>query len=235
MGLTMKRLLFLLMLVPLVALSQTVKRPVSTGNQDNAARDSITTLRANIDSLFSQSSRDTTSLSTRINTKLEKADTASLSSRINAKQAAGTYLGPSDTSSLSTRINAKLAPGDTASLSTRINAKMSATDTASLSTRINAKMTAADTASLSARVNLKMAFADTASLSSRINTKQAAGAYLGPIDSTTQRTYSGTLYGIALSGAGVPSSGLGKNGDSYWDTTGLMEYRKAAGTWRQQP
>lgn len=36
-----------------------------------------------------------------------------------------------------------------------------------------------------------------------------------------------------LTGAGAPSSSLGKNGDSYWDTTNLQEYRKLGGTWRQ--
>lgn len=38
-----------------------------------------------------------------------------------------------------------------------------------------------------------------------------------------------------LSGAGAPGSALGSNGDIYWDTVGLMEYRKLGGTWRQQP
>lgn len=36
-----------------------------------------------------------------------------------------------------------------------------------------------------------------------------------------------------LSGAGAPSESIGKNGDTYWDTVGLMEYRKLGGTWRQ--
>jgi hypothetical protein len=50
---------------------------------------------------------DTTSLSSRINTKLNASDTASLSSRINAK------LSASDTISLSNRINAKFNTSDT--------------------------------------------------------------------------------------------------------------------------
>lgn len=37
-----------------------------------------------------------------------------------------------------------------------------------------------------------------------------------------------------LSGSGAPSSTLGKNGDVYWDTVGLMEYAKMGGTWRQR-
>jgi hypothetical protein len=36
-----------------------------------------------------------------------------------------------------------------------------------------------------------------------------------------------------LSGAGTPTAGVGKNGDTYWDTVGLVEYRKLGGTWRQ--
>lgn len=36
-----------------------------------------------------------------------------------------------------------------------------------------------------------------------------------------------------LSGAGAPAAGLGKNGDFYWDTVGLMAYVKMGGTWRQ--
>jgi hypothetical protein len=48
----------------------------------------------------------------------------------------------------------------------------------------------------------------------------------------------GTVYdltgGAYLEGAGEPAVGLGKNGDSYWDTVGLMEYIKLGGTWRQR-
>jgi len=36
-----------------------------------------------------------------------------------------------------------------------------------------------------------------------------------------------------LSGSGPPAASLGKNGDSYWDTTNLMEHRKLGGSWRQ--
>jgi len=38
-----------------------------------------------------------------------------------------------------------------------------------------------------------------------------------------------------LSGAGAPAASLGKNGDTYWDTLNLYEYRKVGGSWRQQP
>lgn len=43
---------------------------------------------------------------------------------------------------------------------------------------------------------------------------------------------SGTSY---YSGSGAPSGALGTDGSIYWDTVGLMEYRKLGGTWRQQP
>lgn len=76
---------------------------------------------------------DSSSLSARIDSKLNKVDTASLSNRINLK------LNAADTASLSTRINLKLNAADTASLSTRINLKLNASDTANLSTRINLK------------------------------------------------------------------------------------------------
>jgi len=65
---------------------------------------------------------DTTSLSNRINLKLNSSDTTSLSNRINIK------LNSSDTSSLSNRINLKLNSSDTASLSNRINTKLNTSD-----------------------------------------------------------------------------------------------------------
>ena len=37
-----------------------------------------------------------------------------------------------------------------------------------------------------------------------------------------------------LTGTGDPAPSLGKNGDTYWDTVGLYEWRKVGGTWRQQ-
>ena len=57
---------------------------------------------------------DTTSLSNRINLKLNKSDTASLSNRINLK------LNSADTISLSNRINLKLNITDTTGISTRV-------------------------------------------------------------------------------------------------------------------
>jgi hypothetical protein len=36
-----------------------------------------------------------------------------------------------------------------------------------------------------------------------------------------------------LSGSGAPASTLGKNGDRYWDTVGLIGYDKLGGMWRQ--
>ena len=62
---------------------------------------------------------DTTSLSSRINLKLNSADTASL-------------LRKTDTTSLSSRINLKLNLKDTSTLSNRINLKLNIADTAAL-------------------------------------------------------------------------------------------------------
>jgi hypothetical protein len=61
---------------------------------------------------------DTTSLSTRIDKKLNNTDTLSLSNRINDK------LNTVDTVSLSSRINSKLGGTDTLFLSSRIDAKV---------------------------------------------------------------------------------------------------------------
>lgn len=33
-------------------------------------------------------------------------------------------------------------------------------------------------------------------------------------------------------GSGAPSDEVGKNGDTYWDSTNLMAYRKLGDTWR---
>jgi len=70
---------------------------------------------------------------------LRKIDTSSLSNRINLK------LNTADTSSLSNRINLKLNIADTSSLSNRINLKLNIADTSSLSNRINLKLNTADT------------------------------------------------------------------------------------------
>ena len=110
---------------------------------------------------------DTSSISNRINQKLNSTDTTSL-------------LRKSDTSSIYNRINLKLNNIDTANLSNRIDFKLNASDTASLSNRINFKLNASDTASLlrksdtlslSNRINLKLNTSDTSTLSNRINLK----------------------------------------------------------------
>ena len=102
------------------------------------------------------------SINNAIGTKyLKPTDTSSLSSRINAK------MNYADTASLSNRINAKMSYSDTASLSNRINAKMSYSDTASLSNRINTKMSYSDTASMSSRINLKVNISDTGTMLSK--------------------------------------------------------------------
>lgn len=83
-------------------------------------------------------SLDTTSISNRINQKLNAVDTASLSNRIDLK------MSYTDTASLSNRIDLKMNYTDTVSLSNRINLKLNATDTISLSNRINLKVNTAD-------------------------------------------------------------------------------------------
>ena len=133
---------------------------------------------------------DSTSLSNRIDLKLnisdtmsmlstylKKIDTLSLSNRINQKfNSSDTvkYVKFIDTlSSIATKanLNLKLNSTDTISLSNRINLKLNSVDTASLSNRINLKLNATDTVSLSNRINLKLNTVDTISLSNRINGK----------------------------------------------------------------
>jgi len=101
---------------------------------------------------------DTSSISNRINLKLNSLDTISL-------------LRKSDTSSIYNRISLKLNSLDTVNLSNRINLKLNIADTATLSDRINLKLNSSDTSSLSNRINLKLNKLDTASLSNRINLK----------------------------------------------------------------
>lgn len=130
---------------------------------------------------------DTTSLSNRINTKLNAADTFSLSNRINNK------LNSADTIYLSNRIDQRMLYSDTVSLSNRINHRVlytdsnvkyvtptgmqaaidaNAIDTTSLSNRINSKLNISDTLILSNRINLKLNSSDTLGLSTRIDARQ---------------------------------------------------------------
>ena len=95
---------------------------------------------------------DTTSLSNRINTKLNASDTASLSNRI------GDKLNAADTLSLSNRIDAKLNGTDTASLSNRINTKLNTADTIFLSNRIDNKEAVANKSSSTALGNSDILF-----------------------------------------------------------------------------
>ena len=99
---------------------------------------------------------DTTSLSNRINLKLNISDTATMLSK---------YLRKTDTASLSNRINLKLNISDTATMLSKYLRK---TDTASLSNRINLKLNISDTATMLSKYLRKT---DTASLSNRINLK----------------------------------------------------------------
>ena len=128
---------------------------------------------------------DSTSLSNRINQKLNtsdtsamlssylrKVDTASLSNRINLKvnisdtsAMLSRYLRKVDTVSLSNRINLKVNISDTNSM---LSPYLRKSDTSSLSNRINLKVNISDTGSMLSPYLKKI---DTASLSSRINLK----------------------------------------------------------------
>jgi len=145
---------------------------------------------------------DTTSLSNRINLKLNSVDTASLSNRINLKMNYSDTVGLSnrinlkltatDTASLSNRINLKMGYADTVGLSNRINLKLNSSDTAGLSGRINLKLNSSDTAGLSGRINLKLNSADTAGLSGRINLKQNTGNYITALTGDVSATGPGS-------------------------------------------
>jgi hypothetical protein len=127
------------------------------------------------------SGTDTTSLSNRINLKLNIADTATMLTP---------YLRKVDTVSLSNRINLKLNIADTATMLTPYLRKV---DTVSLSNRINLKLNIADTAtmltpylrkvdtvSLSNRINLKLNIADTATMLTPYLRKADTTAMLTP-------------------------------------------------------
>ncbi len=111
---------------------------------------------------------DTTSLSNRINLKLNISDTASMLSP---------YLRKVDTASLSNRINLKVNISDTASMLLPYLRKI---DTASLSNRINLKLNISDTASMlspyARTVNVRAIIADSLGGLQRLKALSAAGA-----------------------------------------------------------
>jgi hypothetical protein len=108
---------------------------------------------------------------------LRQADTSSLSNRINTK------LNSSDTSSLSNRINLKLNSADTSSLSTRIDARVKYTDTASMLSPYYRTATA--TSALAAKLNIS----DTATmLSSYYKTATATSALASKVNYTDTAT-----------------------------------------------
>ena len=143
---------------------------------------------------------DTTSLSNRIDLKVNISDTADMLSpyaktsvvnlKLNISDTAAMlnkYLRKVDTASLSNRINLKLNISDTASMLSKYLRK---TDTTSLSNRINLKLNISDTASMLSKYLRKV---DTASLSSRINLKlnisdttSMLSKYLRKIDTTNK-------------------------------------------------
>jgi hypothetical protein len=121
---------------------------------------------------------DTTSLSNRINFKVNISDTSTMLSK---------YLREIDTASLSNRINLKLNISDT---STMLSKYLREIDTASLSNRINLKLNISDTSTMLSKYLRKT---DTASLSNRINlkvnisdTSTMLTSYLRKIDTTNK-------------------------------------------------
>ena len=146
---------------------------------------------------------DTTSLSNRINLKLNISDTATMLSP---------YLRKVDTASLSNRINLKLNISDT---STMLSPYLRKVDTASLSNRINLKLNISDTSTMLSAYLRKV---DTASLSNRINAKQnqlngtgfvkASGTTIS-YDNSTYLTSAVTSVGTGtgLSGGTITSTG----------------------------
>ena len=161
---------------------------INTGDQDLSTFASIITLGLKLNSvdtglmLSNRFSRDTMSLSNRVNLKLNSVDTSlMLSNRFNR-----------DTVSLSNRIDFKLNSTDTSTmlsnrfnrdttfLSDRINLKLNSTDTSSML----ANRFARDTVSLSDRISLKANAVDMiSSLSSKVD--KETGKVLSSNDYTT--------------------------------------------------
>lgn len=118
---------------------------------------------------------DTTSLSNRINLKLNIADTT------NKWQPKGTYLVPSDTSNTHnlpddlTWQNLKLTRSDTIALSNRIDKKLNSSDTTNFYNLPDdlswqaLKLTRSDTSTLSSRIDTKLSKSDTIYMSDRID------------------------------------------------------------------
>ena len=146
--------------------------------RDTASLSSRIDLKVNIadtsNMLSNRFARDTASLSSRIDLKVNIADTSNMLSNRFAR----------DTASLSSRIDLKVNIADTSSMLTSYLRKSDtsamlsnrfARDTASLSARINSKSSLSDTSllNLTSRFVLKLNYQDTLSLSARINSKSS--------------------------------------------------------------
>jgi len=126
---------------------------------------------------------DTTSLSNRINQKLNITDTANIRVRLSAgtniTSISGTYPNltinagnqSTDTSSLSNRINQKLNISDTANVRVRLSAGTNITSISGTypNLTINAGNQSTDTSSLSNRINQKLDIVDTANIRVRLS------------------------------------------------------------------
>jgi len=123
-----------------------------------------------------------------INTKLAKSDTSTISARIDLK------LNISDTSNM---LSKYLRKTDTATLSNRINLKLNIADT---STMLNPYLRKSDTSTLSTRIDSKLAITDTsvfqrkslASYTFQANNTTATANATAQVFKDTSGTYTGT-------------------------------------------
>jgi hypothetical protein len=176
------------------------------------------------------SSTDTTSLSNRINLKLNASDTANmLSPYLRSAIAASSYASSNhlhNTSDITsgtlpiarggTGLSAIGTVGQSLQVATGGTALEYVNIPSLINTAINLKLNITDTASLSNRINLKLNTSDTTSLSNRINTKlnitDTANIRLRPI-AGTNITITGTYPNLTINSAG--------GGGGSTDTTSL--------------
>jgi len=135
-----------------------------------------------------------------INTKLAKSDTSTISARIDLK------LNISDTSNM---LSKYLRKTDTATLSNRINLKLNIADT---STMLNPYLRKSDTSTLSTRINTKLAITDTSTLQSKSlasytfianNTTATANGTAQTFKDSGLKVYGGTLTWTSASPSGA--------------------------------
>jgi hypothetical protein len=121
-------------------------------------------------------------------------DTTSLSLRINSK------LNISDTLLM---LYPYLRKNDTASLSNRINQKLNISDTAAM---LAIYLRKSDTVSLSNRIEQRMKYSDTTSLSNRIDGKQPVGNYITGLNGDVAATGPGLANAVLAPTSVTPGS-----------------------------